>query len=122
EGEKNMPDYLKTKSLKVQWTHTKDASAGGNTTFTARVNFASENYERKNLSSLYNPLSYSQSTRASSISFGHNFPDWGLSISGSANLTQNMRDTTLTVTLPELSWNLTRRYPFRRKRQVGKER
>ena len=122
EGEKNMPDYLKTKSLKVQWTHTKDASAGGNTTFTARVNFASENYERKNLSSLYNPLSYSQSTRASSISFSHNFVDWGLSLSGSANLTQNMRDSTLSVSLPELSWNLTRRYPFRRKRQVGKER
>ena len=122
EGEKNMPDYMVTKSLKVQWTHTKSATAGGNTSFSARVNFASENYERKNLESMYNPLSYTQSTRASSVSLSHTFPNIGLSISASTNITQNMRDSTLAVTLPDLSVSLTRFYPFRRKKQVGKER
>ena len=122
EGEKNMPDYMVTKSLKVQWTHTKDASAGGNTTFSARVNFASENYERKNLTSMYNPLSYTQSTRASSVSYSHTFPGIGLNLSASVNLTQNMRDSTIAMTLPDMTWSLNRFYPFRRKRQVGKER
>lgn len=122
EGEKNMPDYMVTKSLKVQWSHTKDSRAGGNTTFSARVNFASENYERKNLESMYNPLSYTQSTRASSVSLSHTFPNIGLTISGSTNITQNMRDSSLAVTLPDLSISLTRFYPFRRKKQVGKER
>ena len=122
EGEKNMPDYMVTKSLKIQWTHTKDSRAGGNTSFSARVNFASENYERKNLESMYNPLSYSQSTRASSVSLSHTFPSIGLTISGSANITQNMRDSSLAVTLPDVSISLQRMYPFRRKRQVGKER
>lgn len=122
EGEKNMPDYTVTKSLKLQWTHTKDASAGGNTTFSARVNFASENYERKNLTSMYNPLSYTQSTRASSVSFSRNFPGIGASLSGSMNLTQNMRDSTIAMTLPDLSFSLNRFYPFRRKRAAGKER
>lgn len=122
EGEKNMPDYAVTKSLKIQWTHTKDAKSSPNTTFSARVNFASENYERKNLESMYNPLSYTQSTRASSVSFSHTFTDIGLSISASANLTQNMRDPSIAVTLPDLSISLSRFYPFRRKHQVGKER
>lgn len=122
EGEKNMPDYALTKSLKVQWTHSKDSKANPNTTFSARVNFASENYERKNLESMYNPLSYTQSTRASSVSFGHTFPNIGLTISGSTNLTQNMRDSSIAVTLPDLSVSLSRFYPFRRKNQVGKER
>lgn len=122
EGEKNMPDYSVTKSLKVQWTHTKDSKANSNTTFSARVNFASENYERTNLESMYNPLSYTQSTRASSVSFGHNFESIGLSISASANLTQNVRNSSVAVTLPDLSVSLARFYPFRRKRQVGKER
>lgn len=122
EGEKNMPDYSVTKSLKLQWTHTKDSKASPNTTFSARVNFASENYERKNLESMYNPLSYTQSTRASSVSFSHTFTDIGLSISASANLTQNMRDSSIAVTLPDLSISLSRFYPFRRKHQVGKER
>ena len=122
DGEKNMPDYAVTKSLKLQWTHTKDSKANPNTTFSARVNFASENYERKNLDSRYNPLSYTQSTRASSVSFGHNFTNIGLSISASANLTQNMRDSTIAMTLPDLSISLARFYPFRRKHQAGKER
>lgn len=122
EGEKNMPDYAVTKSLKVQWTHSKDSKANPNLTFSARVNFASENYERKNLTSMYNPLSYTQSTRASSVSFSYTFPNVGFTISGSANLTQNMRDSSIAVTLPDLSFSLNRVYPFRRKKQVGKER
>ena len=121
-GEKNMPDYSVTKSLKVQWTHTKDGKANPNTTFSARVNFASESYERNNLASMYNPLSYTQSTRASSVSFSHTFPNIGLTISGSGNLSQNMRDSSIAVTLPDLSISLNRFYPFRRKHQVGKER
>lgn len=56
EGEKNMPDYAVTKSLKLQWTHTKDSKANPNTDFSARVNFASENYERSNPESMYNPF------------------------------------------------------------------
>ncbi len=89
EGEKNMPDYAVTKSLKVQWTHSMDGKAASNATFSARVNFASENYERSNLESMYNPLAYTQSTRASSVSFSRTFPSIGLCISGSSNLTQS---------------------------------
>lgn len=122
EGEKNMPDYMVTKSLKVQWTHTKDAQASPNTSFSARVNFASENYERKNLASIYNPLSYTQSTRASAVSFSHTFPGIGLNLSSSFNLTQNMKDSSIAVTLPDLTVSLNRFYPFRRKKAVGKER
>lgn len=122
DGEKNMPDYAVTKSLKVQWTHSKDAKASPNTTFSARVNFASENYERSNLESMYNPLAYTQSTRASSVSFSHTFPSIGLNIAGSTNLTQSLRDSSVSMTLPDLSISLNRFYPFRRKHQAGKER
>lgn len=122
DGEKNMPDYAVTKSLKVQWTHSKDAKASPNTTFSARVNFASENYERSNLESMYNPLAYTQSTRASSVSFSHTFPSIGLNIAGSTNLMQSLRDSSVSMTLPDLSISLNRFYPFRRKHQAGKER
>ncbi len=122
DGEKNMPDYAVTKSLKVQWTHSKDAKASPNTTFSARVNFASENYERSNLESMYNPLAYTQSTRASSVSFSHTFPSIGLNIAGSTNLTQSLRHSSVSMTLPDLSISLNRFYPFRRKHQAGKER
>ena len=122
EGEKNMPDYSKTKSLKVQWSHTQGGGSSSSSSFSARVNFASQNYERKNLESLYNPLSYSQSTRTSSVSWNKSFSRIGLTISASANLSQNMRDSTLSFTLPDLNISLARLYPFRRKHQSGKER
>lgn len=122
DGEKNMPDYAVTKSLKVQWTHSKDAKASPNTTFSARVNFASENYERSNLESMYSPLAYTQSTRASSVSFSHTFPSIGLNIAGSTNLTQSLRNSSVSMTLPDLSISINRFYPFRRKHQAGKER
>ncbi len=122
EGEKNMPDYNVAKNFKIQWSHRQDQKASPNSSFSASVNFATQNYEKKNLSSLYNPASYSQSTRASSVSYSRSFPKAGLSLSSSMNVTQNMRDSTIGLTLPNLDISLARFYPFKRKHVVGKER
>ena len=122
EGEKNMPDYGVTKNFKVQWSHRTDPKASPNSSFSASVNFATQSYEKNNLSSLYNPTSYSQSTRTSSVAYSHNFRKLGLSLSTSANIAQNMRDSTLALTLPSMSWSLSTVYPFKRKVVVGKER
>ena len=122
EGEKNMPDYSVTKNFKVQWSHRTDSKASPNSSFSASVNFATQSYERNNLTSLYNPTSYSQSTRTSSVSYSHNFTKIGLSLSSSFNISQNMRDSTIALTLPSLSLSLSRFYPFKRKHAVGKER
>lgn len=122
EGEKNMPDYSVTKNFKVQWSHRTDSKASPNSSFSASVNFATQSYEKNNLSSLYNPTSYAQSTRTSSVSYSHTFRKIGLSLSSSFNISQNMRDSTIALTLPSLSISLSRFYPFKRKHAVGKER
>ena len=121
-GEKNLPDYNEVKNFKVQWSHRQDSKASPNSSFSASVNFTTQSYERNNLTSLYNPTSYSQSTRTSSISYSYSFPKIGLSLASSFNISQNMRDSTLALTLPNLSISLSRFYPFKRKHQVGKER
>ncbi len=122
EGEKNMPDYSVVKNFKLQWSHQQDPKASPNSSFGASVNFATESYEKNNLSSLYNPTAYSQSTRTSSVSYSHSWPKIGLSISTSVNVTQNMRDSTIAMTLPTLSISLSRFYPFKRKKAAGKDR
>lgn len=122
EGEKNMPDYSKSTSFKVQWTHRQDAKANPSQSFSASVNFATSNYERNNLTSMYNPENYTQSTRTSSVSYSKSFSKIGLTISGSFNLSQNMRDSSLSMTLPSLDISLARFYPFKRKKMAGKER
>lgn len=122
EGEKNMPDYQVSKSFKVTWSHRQDAKANPSQTFSASVNFATSSYERNNLMSMYNPESYTQSTRTSSVSYSKSFPDIGLTLSGTFNLSQNMRDSSISVTLPTLNISLNRFYPFKRKKMAGKER
>lgn len=121
-GEKNLPDYSATKNFKIQWSHSQDSKAGNNSSFTASVNFATQSFEKNNLTSLYNPTLYAESQRSSSISYSKSFPKIGLSLSGSFNINQNVRDSTLAITLPSLSISLSRFYPFKRKHAAGKER
>ena len=122
EGEKNMPDYSVSKSFKLTWSHRQDAKANPTQSFSASVNFATSSYERNNLTSMYNPESYTQSTRTSSVSYSKSFSKVGLTLSGTFNLSQNMRDSSISVTLPTLSISQSRFNPFKRKKAAGKER
>ena len=121
-GDKGMPDYTKQESFKIQWSHRQDAKANPFSTLAASVNFATSSYERNNLNSMYNPQSMTQSTRTSSVSWSTTFSSLGMTISGTTNLSQNMRDSTVAITLPDLNISVSRFYPFKRKRMVGKER
>ncbi len=120
-GEKNMPDYTKQTSFKIQWSHRQDAKANPYSNLSASVNFATSSYERNNLSSMYNPQAMTQSTRTSSVSFSTGFSSIGLSLSTTMNLAQNMRDSTIALTLPDLNISISRFYPFKRKKMVGKQ-
>ena len=121
-GEKNMPDYGKQTSFKIQWSHRQDAKANPFSNLSASVNFATSSYERNNLTSMYNPQSMTQSTRTSSVSYSTSFSSIGMNISTTMNLNQNMRDSTIAMTLPDLNISISRFYPFKRKNAVGKER
>ena len=120
-GEKNMPDYSKQTSFKVQWSHRQDAKANPYSNLSASVNFATTNYERNNLTSMYNPQALTQSTRTSSVSYSTTFSSIGLNLSTTMNLAQNMRDSTIAMTLPDLNISISRFYPFKRKKLVGKQ-
>ena len=121
-GDKGLPDYTRQKSYKVQWSHRQDSKANPFSNLSASVNFASSSYERNNLNSLYNPQTLSQSTRTSSVSWGTSFSSIGMTLSSTMNLTQNMRDSSIAITLPDLNVSISRFYPFKRKHSAGKER
>ncbi len=121
-GEKNMPDYAKNTSFKIQWSHRQDAKANPFSNLSASVNFSTSSYERNNLTSMYNPQTMTQSTRTSSVSYSTSFSSIGLNVSTTMNLNQNMRDSTIAMTMPDLNLSISRFYPFKRKKLVGKER
>ncbi|MDE6349334.1 MAG: LPS-assembly protein LptD [Bacteroides sp.] len=120
-GDKGLPDYSVAKDFKVVWSHRQDAKASPNSTFSASVNFATSSYERTNIGNLYNMQAMSQNTKTSSVSYSRNFPDQHLSISASSNIAQTMRDSSIAVTLPDMTISLSTIFPFKRKRAVGDE-
>ena len=117
-----MPDFAEQESFKIQWSHRQDSKASPFSSLSASVNFASTSYERNNLNSLYNPQTLTQSTRTSSVNWSTGFSSIGMTLSATMNLSQNMRDSTISMTLPDLNISIARFYPFRRKKMVGDER
>ncbi|MFA6870662.1 MAG: putative LPS assembly protein LptD [Bacteroidaceae bacterium] len=120
-GEKNMPDYMVSKDLKLQWSHRQDSKANPNTNFSASVNFATSSYEKKNLDSYYDPAANSQNTRTSSVSYERRIPSLNLTLSSSFNIAQTLRDSSVNLTLPDLNIVVGRTYPFKKKKKVGEE-
>lgn len=121
-GDKGLPDFREEKSFKIQWTHRQDPKANPYNTLQASVNFATTSYEQSNLTSAYNPQAMTQSTRTSSVSWSTTFSSIGMSLSSTFNLSQNMRDSTIALTLPDLNISISRFYPLKRKHAAGKER
>ena len=120
-GEKDMPNYNVAKNLSVQWSHTQDSKANPYNNFSASVNFKTSGYNRSNINSYYDVQANAENTTSSSVSYTQCFPDSPWSLSLSMNLTQRTKDSTLYVNLPSLNVSMSRIYPFKRKKALGKQ-
>lgn len=124
-GDKELKDisgaYSESTDFKISWTHSQDPKANMYRTLSASVNFSTSKYNHNNLSSLYSRES-SQNTKSSSVNITQRFPDSPWSLSGTMNINQVSRDSTISATLPNLSITMSRIYPFKRKNLVGSER
>lgn len=121
-GEKDMSDYAKAKNMSIIWSHSQDQKANPYFNFSSSVNFSTSGYNRSNINSYYQPDLNSQNTKASSISFSQRFPESPFSISGSMLINQRTKDSTISLTLPNISISMSRIFPLKRKNALGKER
>jgi len=120
---KNYPnsDYSESRDMKVSWTHRQDAKANPYGTFSASVDFSTSSYNRNNFTSMtLNDIT--QNTKSSSVSYSYRSPTLPLSISTAASINQISQDSTMSVSLPDMTISLSSIYPFKRKEQVGDER
>jgi len=120
-GDKGLPDFSKSNDFKIRWSHSQDAKANPFRTFSASVDYSTSSYDRKQLNSLYTSAA-TQNNKGSSINLTQRFPNKPLSISATMNINQRSQDSTVSVTLPDLSITLSRIYPLKRKNAIGKER
>lgn len=122
-GDKSIPgDYSSTKDFSVRWSHTQDAKVDPLRTFSASVNFSTSSYNHNALEAIYNPDQRAQNTKGSSISYSRRFTSIPLSLTSAFTIDQRSRDSTISVTLPNVSISLRTIYPFKRKKALGKER
>lgn len=115
-GDPESPNYSKSKNFGVQWSHSQDPKARPGTSFRASVNFSSPSNNRFNSHNINEGL---QNQVSSSISYGKTWS--GMSLSVNALHSQNSRDSSYTFTLPNITFNVNRFYPFKKKVRVGKE-
>ena len=120
-GDKDLDDFTKSTDFAVRWTHSQDTKASPYSTFSASVNFSSSSYESNDLDRIYNQ-NRSNNHKSSSVSYSKRFPEAPFNLSLSANASQNASDSSVTVSLPQLSVSMNRIYPFKRKSKVGADR
>jgi hypothetical protein len=121
-SEKNLPDYYKLKDLSLQWSHSQDSKANPYQTFGASVNFKTSGYAKNDLSTLYNATALSENTKYSSINYSRRFAENPLNITMSMDVSQQSKDSTMSVKFPSLGVSVSKIFPFKRKNASGDER
>ncbi len=117
-GDKGLPDYQTQNDFAITWTHAMDAKASPNQTFSASVNFSTSQYDQNNA---YTTQNYLTNTKQSSISYSKRWENSPFTLSASLRHSQNSRDTTISLTLPQMTFNMSRVYPFKSKNRSGEE-
>jgi hypothetical protein len=117
-GDKGLPDYRTQNDFAIAWNHSMDSKASPSQTFSASVDFSTSTFDQYNSYIARNILT---NTKQSSISYSKRWENSPFSMSGNLRHSQNSRDTTISLTLPQLTFNMTRIYPFKPKVSSGKE-
>ena len=116
-GERGSTDFFQSRDFSVRWSHSQDPKARPGTSFSASVNFSSPSNNRFNSHSVNDAL---QNSISSSISYSKNWNGkFNLSVNALHN--QNSLDSSYTFTLPNITFSVSRFYPFKKKNRVGKE-
>lgn len=116
-SEKGTPDYTESKDWSVRWNHNQDPKANPYTTFSASVDMSSASnnyYNSTNINDIANQR------KQSSISWSKKWPDKPFNLTASFTHNQNSRDTSISLSLPNVNFRVSQIYPLRRKERVGK--
>ncbi|MCY1720012.1 putative LPS assembly protein LptD [Prolixibacteraceae bacterium Z1-6] len=116
-GEEGLDTYSRSKQYKLMWSHSQDAKANPNSTFSASVNLSSSGYDKQNA---YNTNDYLTTTKSSSISYSKRFENTPFNMSMNLRHSQNTKDSTMSLSLPEMTFSMAKVYPFRPKNRSGK--
>ncbi len=115
------PYFSKVNNFSIKWTHTQDPKANPKYKFSATVDAGSSGNNRNNLN--LNTQSFVQNTFASNVALTRLLTFTKLKTAGSlvlnASHSQNVRDSTIKIDAPNLTFNVNRFFPFKTTKNVG---
>ena len=115
-GHKGLSDYSKSNNYSIGWSYSQSAKARPGSRFSASVNMSSSGYDRNNS---YNLTDHITTQRQSSISYSKTWEGTPFNLSASMNHSQNVKNKTIALNLPRVSFGASRIYPFKGKNASG---
>jgi LPS-assembly protein len=109
-------DQEKSVTKRFTWNHSSDNKARPGVSFSANVNISSTRFNQQVANSLQTNF---QNQLGSSISYSKVWKNKPYSITINGNHSQNNVTKTTDLNLPDIAFNITPQYPFRRKEQIG---
>ena len=120
DGERGLPNYSKSTIFNLRWSHSKDSKSNPNSRFSASVNLGTSSYFRESLNQI-NTNNFLNNTLNSSVSYSKTFPKYpSVNLSVSATHSQNTQTKSVNMTLPSLTANMERIYPFAKRNGIKK--
>jgi hypothetical protein len=117
---KNLPnsDYSKSKDFKINWSYRQDTKANPFLNFSASVNFTTSTYNRNSVSELYSG-NFTDNNKSSTVQLTYRHPTKPFTLTSNTAVNQTLRDTSLSVAMPNVTFSMSQVYPFKRKEQTG---
>ncbi len=110
-GIRGFDTYSKSNNFNIRWSHSQDSKASPNSRFTASVNIGSSSFFRESLNQ-FNVSQTQNNTFNSSINYSKTFVGTPFNMAVTASHQQNTNTESITMTLPSLTLNMNRIYPF----------
>ena len=116
-NEPESPAFKVSNDYKLNWSYSRDAKAKPGSTFSANVNFVTSSFLKNNTTNYEDIISTNSN---SSISYSKGFFKRNLNLSVVSNMNQNLTTGDLTMTLPQLTANVSRQMPFKKFKSKNK--
>ncbi len=120
QSERGFPDFSKTTTYNIQWTHSQDAKANPNSRFSASVNFGSSDFFQQSTNQL-NTGNFLNNQISSNISYSKTFQgDPQVNVNVAATHNSNTNTGIVNMSLPNVNASVSRVFPFAPKVGVKK--
>jgi lipopolysaccharide assembly outer membrane protein LptD (OstA) len=119
QGIRGFDAYSKATNFNIRWNHSQDGKANPNARFSASVNLGSSRFYRESLNEL-NSSQFLTNTLSSSINYSKTFVGTPFNMSATATHSQNTNTQQITMTLPSLTVNMNKIFPFAGKGGIQK--